>query len=185
MLVRSLVLALALLSAPIAVAQTPTPRGDLSDKALATLKALAWQSLPSKIVQSDNRVIEIDKSDPSKIIIPDADAREVIRAANLTARAHKCELQELVIANRDILLLREKKTGKWTESQLQYINTLHLFTVQLMVGKVELVDEERVKQDFDPKTAPMPPANTKTCNDKEKQDILSAVEANEKLLGKS
>ena len=35
---------------------------------------------------------------------------------------------------------RERKTGRWTESQLQYINTLHLFTVQLLLGKVEDVD---------------------------------------------
>jgi hypothetical protein len=169
----------------MAAAQTQPARNDISDKALMTLKTLAWQSLPTKIIQSDSKVVEIDKSDPSKIIIPDVDAREVVRAAHLTARAHKCDLQELVIANRDALLLREKKTGRWTESQLQYINTLHLFTVQLLVGKVEIIDADRAKSDFDPKTAPMPPANTKVCNDKEKQDISSAVEANEKLLGKS
>ena len=183
-MVRSFFFAVTLLAASIAAAQTPA-RNDISDKTLRTLKSLAWQSLPAKIIQSDRRVIEIDKSDPSKIVIPDADALEVIHAARLTARAHRCDLQDLVIANRDALLLRERKTGRWSESQLQYINTLHLFTVQLMVGKVELVDAERAKTDFDPKAAPLPEANTKVCNEKEMQEISSAVEAIEKLLGKS
>ncbi|MBI4724156.1 MAG: hypothetical protein HY765_03955 [Rhodomicrobium sp.] len=153
---------------------------------MKTLKALAWQSLPTKILQSDKKVLEIDKSDPSKIIIADADAREVIRAAHLTARAQRCDLQEQVIANRDALLLRMKKTGKWSESQLQYINTLHLFTVQLLVGKVEMKDTtDKPLPEFDPKTAPMPSGNVAACSDKEKQDILSAVEANQKLINKS
>ena len=176
MVLRSFCLALTLLCASAAVAQTPTPRTEVSEKTLKTLKALAWQSLPTRIVQSDNKVVEIDKSDPSKIVIPDFDAREIIREAHLTARAHKCELQDLVIANRDAILLRERQTGRWTESQLQYINTLHLFTVQLLLGKVEAIDADK------PNAAiPSPVA----CNDKEKQEISSAVEANEKLPGKS
>jgi len=175
MILRSFCLAVSLLYASVAVAQTSEATAEVSDKTLKTLKALAWQSLPSRIVLSDRTVIEIDKSDPSKIIIPDADAREIIREARLTARAHRCDLQDLVIANRDALLLRERKTGHWTESQLQYINTLHLFTVQLLLGKVEAVDAR-------PAVAMPSPV---TCNEKEKQEISSAVEANEKLLGKS
>ncbi|ADP70439.1 hypothetical protein Rvan_1169 [Rhodomicrobium vannielii ATCC 17100] len=185
MILRSIILAATLFATPIAVAQTQTAKGEISDKTLKTLKALAWQSLPNKILQPDKSVTVIDKSDPSKIVIPDADAREVIRAAYLSARAQKCDLQELVIANRDALLLREKKTGKWSSSQLQYINTLHLFTVQLLVGKVQVVDQEEAAK-RDPNTIPMPPANTVNCNDKEKQDISAAVAENEKLvLGKS
>lgn len=148
----------------------------MSEKTLKTLKALAWQSLPTRIVQGGNKVIEIDKSDPSKIVIPDADAREIVREASLTARARKCELQDLVIANRDAVLQRERQTGRWTESQLQYINTLHLFTVQLLLGKVEAVDREK------PNAAMPAPV---VCNDQEKQEISSAVEANERLPGKS
>lgn len=186
MIWRSICFAITLVSASVAVAQTQAGKNEVSEKTLKTLKALAWQSLPSKIIYGDKRVLEIDKSDPSKVIIPDADAREVIRSAHLTARAHKCDLQELVIANRDALLLRYKNTGKWNESQLQYINALHLYTVQLLVGKVEVVDADKARADFDPKTAPLPSAgNVGNCNDKEKQDILSAVEANEKLVGKS
>jgi len=186
MIVRSIIVAATLLLTPLAIAQAQTAKGEISDKTLKTLKSLAWQSLPNKIVQPDKSVTVIDKSDPAKIIIPDVDAREVIRAAYLSARAQKCDLQELVIANRDALLLREKKTGKWTASQLQYINTLHLFTVQLLVGKVEVVDQEEAAKRGDPATAPMPPANTVNCNDKEKQDISAAVAENEKLvLGKS
>ncbi len=185
MMARSICFAAALLAASMAAAQTPPARTDISDRTLKTLKALAWQSLPSKIIQSDNKVVEIDKSDPAKIVIPDADAREVIRAANLTARAHECDLPELVAASRNALLLRAQKSGRWSESQLQYIDTLHLFTVQLLVGKVESVVVEKAKTGFDPKAAPMPQDGAKACNEQEKQDILSAVEASEKLVGKS
>ena len=175
MILRSFCLAVSLLCASVAAAQSLEASGEVSDKTLKTLKALAWQSLPSRITQSDKTVVEIDKSDSSKIVIPDADAREIIREAHLTARARKCELQDLVIANRDALLLRERKTGRWTESQLQYINTLHLFTVQLLLGKVEDVDAKSNA------AVPSPVA----CNEKEKREISSAVEANERLLGKS
>jgi hypothetical protein len=147
MILRSFCLAVSLLCASVATAQTSEATSEVSDKTLKTLKALAWQSLPSRITQSDKTVVEIDK----------------------------CELQDLVIANRDAILLREKKTGRWTESQLQYINTLHLFTVQLLLGKVEAVDAKSNA------ALPSPVA----CNEKEKQEISSAVEANEKLLGKS
>ena len=174
MVLRSVCLCVCLFFASAAVAQTLEVTAGVSDKALKTLKALAWKSLPGRITQSDQTVIEIDKSDPSKVIIPDADAREIIREASLTARAHKCDLQELVIANRDALLNREKRTGRWTAGQLQYINTLHLFTVQLLLGKVDVVDAK-------PSAAVTSPMR---CNEKEKEDISSAVEANERLVGK-
>ncbi len=178
---RSICFVAMLLSGSLAVAQTPPAVwAEVSDKTLKTLKVLAWQSLPSRIVQSDRKVVEIDKSDPSKIIIPDSDAREIVRTAYLTARAHKCDLQELVIANRDALLQREKKTGRWSEGQLQYINTLHLFTVQLLLGKVEAVDAGKPRVEYDARNA-----NPIVCNEKEKQDISSAVEANERAPGKS
>jgi hypothetical protein len=182
---RSFCFGLILLCAPAALVQPQSVKGEISDNTLKTLKSLAWQSLPSKIVMGKNKVLDIDKSDPSKIVIPDEDAREVIRVARLTARAHKCALHELVIANRDALLLRYKKTGKWTESQLQYINKLHLYTVQLLAGKNEFVDPEQPQPNFDPEQGFMPPADMSNCSDEEKQDILDEVEANEKLLDKS
>jgi len=186
MILRSLCFAFTLFSVSMAVAQTQPAKADISERTLKRLKDLAWQSLPTKIVLSDTKTVEIDKSDPSKIIIPDEDAREVIRAAHLTARAHKCDLPELVVANRDAILLREKAKKKWTESQLHYINALHLYTVQLLVGKIEVVDADKPKPEFDFNTkAAMPKDNVVKCTDKEKQDILSAVEANEKLVGKS
>jgi hypothetical protein len=178
-MVRSLFFVIALLASTLAAAQPQAVETDISDKALKTLKSLVWRSLPARIFQSENKFLEIDKSDPSKIVIPDAVAREVVRAADLTARAHKCDLQDLAIANRDALILREKKSGRWTESQLQYIDSLHLFSVQLLVGKVEAVDAGHWL------TLTAPSANTSVCNEQEKLDILTAIEANEKRFGKS
>ena len=180
MILRSLCLGVLLISGQVAVAQTPPVTFDVSDKTLRTLKVLAWQSLPRRILQSDKRVLEIDKSDPSKIIIPDEDAREVVRAASLTARARKCALQDLVIANRDALMLREKKSGRWTESQLQYINILHLFTVQLLAGKMEAMDADKLQPEGGSAPPPVSPVSAANCDEKEKQEISNAVEASGK-----
>jgi hypothetical protein len=180
MILRSLCFALFLFPAMAPAALGQSTASAVSDSALSTLKALAWQSLPTKILQRNRTVLEIDKSDPSKVVISDEDAREVIHAAELTARAQECHLQELVIANRDALLLRMKKSGKWTEIQLQYVNALHLFTVQLLVrrriaGQMPAF-EERALPGFQASAG---------CSDEEKQKILNAVEANERLLGSS
>jgi hypothetical protein len=183
-MIRVFVLALALAGSTQAFAQGAA-KNEVSEKTLRILKNLAWQSLPSKIIQPDRSVVEIDKSDPSKIIIPDTEARDIIKGAYLTARAHRCDLQELVVANRDAILMREKQRNKWSSAQLQYINSLHLYTVQLLVGKVQVSEGDQPKPDFDPKTAQMPADNIAQCSDKEKQDILAAVEANEKQVRKS
>ncbi|MGO9547769.1 MAG: hypothetical protein ACLPPF_23665 [Rhodomicrobium sp.] len=188
MIFRASLIALASLVASIPAAESQTVPAEIGEKTLQTLKALAWQSLPTKIVQSDRKILEIDKSDPSKIVVPDDEARAVIEAARLTARAQKCGLQDLVIANRDALLLRMRRTGKWNESQLLYVNALHLFTVQLLAGKIE---PEMEKPETEKpvtaagETAPAPRAENMGCSEEEKQDISAAVEANEKLPGKS
>lgn len=183
-MVRSFFFLITLLASTFAAAQQQAVETEISDKALKTLKALVWRSLPDKI-QSENKLVEIDKSDPSKIVVPDTVAREVVRAANLTARAHKCDLHNLALANRNALLLRERNTGRWTESQLQYIDTLHLFSVQLLVGKVEAIDASHWRPAYDSKALPTPSANASICNEQEKLDILTAIEANEKRFGKS
>ncbi len=186
MVFRSFFFALTMGLACISIAHAQSRQAEISDKTLKTLKALAWRSLPSRIVISEKVVVEIDKSDPAKIIIPDEDAREIVRVAHLSARARSCDLNELVLANREALLRREKARKKWTEAQLQYINSLHLYTVQLLIGKIEGADGEKPKLPRDSAAkAPMQPDNSSACNEKEKQDISSAVEANWKLGGKS
>ena len=149
MVLRSFFFALAMGSACISIACAQSPRTEISDRDLKTLKILAWQSLPSKIVISEKVVVEIDKSDPAKIIIPDEDAREIVHVAHLSARARRCNLNELVLANRDALLRREKARKKWSDAQLQYINSLHLYTVQLLIGKIEGADGEKPKSQRD------------------------------------
>ncbi|MGA7327253.1 MAG: hypothetical protein WBX25_22890 [Rhodomicrobium sp.] len=185
MKLRSFCLALALLTAPLAAAQEAADN-NISDETLKALETLAWQSLPTKIIIGGKKILEIDKSDPAKIIIPDADAWDVVSSAQLTARAQRCDLKDLVIANRDAFLLRMKRTGKWSDSQLQFINALHLFTVQLLVGRTSpaVADKQLGQPDSDAEDAPGT-ENGKGCSEKEKQDITSAVEANEKLLEKS
>ncbi len=182
MLLHSVALAAALGLASAGAAVAQDKKDGVNPKTLKTLKTLAWQSLPSKIILADKRVVEINKSDPSQIIVPDEDAERIVRAAHLTARAHQCDLQELVIANRDAIMKAEKAKNKWSESQLHYINTLHLYTVQLLVGKIEVAEEG--KGDKQGASAPAKPAAVQ-CSDNEKKEILAAVEAYEKLAGKS
>jgi hypothetical protein len=187
MILRSFFFAFAFAAVCIPLVHAQSAQTEISDKTLKTLKALAWQSLPSKIVISEKSVVEIDKSDPAKIIIPDEDAREIVRVAHLSARARRCDLNELVLANRDALLRREKAKKKWTDAQLQYINSLHLYTVQLLIGKIDSdeADRQRMQHDANAAAAPALTGNASTCNEKEKQEISAAVEANWKLAGKS
>ena len=55
--------------------------------------------------------------------------------------------------------------------------------MQLLLGTVEAVDQPR--SGLDSGSASMPSAKSMVCNEKEKQEISSAVEANERLPGKS
>src|SRR5262245_41624952 len=113
---------------------------ELSDKSVLTLMQYAWSLVPNKFTSPDGKVIEVDKSKPSEVVVPMETAREAIKVARLSAYAQVCDLIEEQRANYQTFMKREQAKAKWTDQQLLFINQLHLFNVMMLTGKVKFVE---------------------------------------------
>ena len=107
-------------------------------------------------------------------IVPMETAREVIRAARLSAYAQLCELPEEQRANYQTLMRREEAKAKWTDQQMLFINQLHLFTVMTLTGKVQLVEKDGDKQVV---VQEGKPAKAATCSDTERKKVQEQIMA--------
>ncbi len=147
---------------------------ELSDKSVLTLMQYAWSLVPNKFTSPDGKVIEVDKSKPSEVVVPMETAREAIKVARLSAYAQVCDLIEEQRANYQTFMKREEAKAKWTDQQLLFINQLHLFTVMTLTGKVKLVekdgDKEVILNSDKPEKAP-------TCTDTERKRIESQIKS--------
>ena len=147
---------------------------ELSDKSVLTLMQYAWSLVPNKFTSPDGKVIEVDKSKPSEVVVPMETAREAIKVARLSAFAQVCDLIEEQRANYHTFMKREEAKGKWSDQQLLFINQLHLFTVMTLTGKVKLVekdgDKEVILNSDKPEKAP-------TCTDTEKKKVESQIKS--------
>ena len=147
---------------------------ELSDKSVLTLMQYAWSLVPNKFTSPDGKVIEVDKSKPSEVVVPMDTAREAIKVARLSAFAQVCDLIEEQRANYHTFMKREEAKGKWSDQQLLFINQLHLFTVMTLTGKVKLVekdgDKEVILNSDKPEKAP-------TCTDTEKKKVESQIKS--------
>ncbi len=101
-------------------------------------------------------------------------ARDVIRAARLSAYAQMCELPEEQRANYQTLMRREEAKSKWTDQQMLFINQLHLFTMMTLTGKVQLVEKDGDKQVV---VQEGKQAKTATCSDTEKKKVQEQIMA--------
>ena len=54
----------------------------------------AFSVIPEQQPGPDGKPVKVDKTDPKVFLIPDEDARRVIRAATRSAYAEACELRE-------------------------------------------------------------------------------------------
>ena len=147
---------------------------DLSDKSVLTLMQYAWSLVPNKFTSPDGKVIEVDKSKPSEVVVPMETAREAIKVARLSAYAQVCDLIEEQRANYHTFMKREEAKAKWTDQQLLFINQLHLFTVMTLTGKVKLVekdgDKEVILNSDKPEKAP-------TCTDTERKRVETQIKS--------
>jgi hypothetical protein len=146
---------------------------ELSDDSVQALMRYAWGMVPEKFTNPQGKTILIDKSKPKEVIVPLEAASEIVRVARLSALAQRCELLEEQRANYLTLMRREQAKSKWTEQQLIYIHTLHLMTVMVMSGNVQLVDRDG----GDKKPVPLEGKSTKveTCTDTERKKVLEQV----------
>ena len=147
---------------------------ELSDKSVLTLMQYAWSLVPNKFTSPDGKVIEVDKSKPSEVVVPMETAREAIKVARLSAYAQVCDLIEEQRANYHTFMKREEAKGKWSDQQLLFINQLHLFTVMTLTGKVKLVekdgDKEVILNSDKPEKAP-------TCTDTERKKVETQIKS--------
>lgn len=147
---------------------------ELSDKSVLTLMRYAWNLVPEKFTTPQGKTIEVDKSRPSDSIVPMDTARDVIRAARLSAYAQMCELPEEQRANYQTLMRREEAKSKWTDQQMLFINQLHLFTMMTLTGKVQLVERDGDKQVV---VQEGKQAKAGTCSDTEKKKVQEQIMA--------
>src|SRR5262249_53316888 len=80
------------------------------------------------------------KSDPNVFLIPDEDARRIIRAATRSAYAEACELGDLARANYNALMQTEVAKKVWSDQQLLMINALHMFSASYFAGGIKISD---------------------------------------------
>ena len=132
-------------------------KGGLSDSAVRVLMTYAFSLIPEEQPGPDGKPVKVDKLDPKKFLIPDEDARRVIRAATRSAYAEACEMPDLAKANYQTLIKSEEVKKVWSEQQLLMINALHMFSASYFAGGVEIKET--------PDEAPASGANTTVSKD--------------------
>ena len=101
-------------------------------------------------------------------------AREVIRVARLSAYAQLCDLPEEQRANYQTLMRREEARSKWSDQQMLFINQLHLFTVMMMTGKVQLIEKDGDKQVVVQESKSL---KAESCTDTERKKVQDQIMA--------
>jgi hypothetical protein len=116
-------------------------KGGLSDSAVRVLMGYAFSVIPEQQAGADGKQVKLDKSDPNKFLIPNEDARRIIRAATRSAYAEACELPDLAQANYQALMRSEGAKKTWTEPQLLMVNALYLFSASYFAGNVKITED--------------------------------------------
>jgi len=127
-----------------AAAATATPetqqKSGLSDSAVRVLLTYAFSLIPETTTGPDGKPAKVDKSDPNVFLIPDEDARRIIRAATRSAYAEACELGDLARANYNTLMQTEAAKKVWSDQQLLMINALHMFSASYFSGDAKITE---------------------------------------------
>ena len=146
---------------------------ELSERSVKTIMNYAWNYTPDKFTPPSGKTVFIDKKNREKMTIPVKKGRDVIKVARLTAHAQICDLLEDQVKNYRSLMLREQKSKKWTPQQMVYINQLHLTTVMMLVGKLQIVKD---KKDGDKKVVVKDgKAAAKTCTTEQKKKVKELI----------
>ena len=147
---------------------------DISDKSVEAFMEYAWSMTPAKFTKPSGAVVEVNKKEREKVIVPVDIARDVIRAGRMTAHAQMCELSDLQVLNYRSLMKRENDKKKWSEQQMIYINQLHLTTVMLLTGKIQLIEQEGGgKQPVVEDTR----GESKSCSEEQRKKVKDIIEA--------
>jgi hypothetical protein len=123
-------------------ASSVAPKDKLSDSSVRVMSTFAWSILPEEYPGPDGKKIKIDKSDPTKFLIPVDDARRIIRVATRSAYAEVCKLPELERANYDKMMQGEAGRKTWSKEQMIFINFLHMFAVSYFTGDMKITEDK-------------------------------------------
>lgn len=155
----------------MAIASAPANAQKMSDRSVKTIMNYAWSYTPDKFTPPSGKTVFIDKKNRDKMTVPLDKGRDIIMVARLTAHAQICELTEDQVKNYRSLMLRESQSKKWSPQQMVYINQLHLTTVMMLVGKLQIVEQKGNKKVV-VKEGSAPP---KTCTDEQKKKIRELI----------
>ena len=158
-------------------------KGGLSDSAVRVLMTYAFSIIPDEQPGPDGKPVNVDKTDPNAFLIPDEDARRVIRAATRSAYAEACQLEHLALANYQAMMQSEIAKKVWSEQQLLLINALHKFSSSYFSGDARITEvpdegataaqgEDQPSQGAD-LVAPKRPQ----CPPEQKQKVENAINA--------
>ncbi len=153
---------------------------DLSDNSIKTLMDYAWAITPAKFTLPSGKEIVVDLNNRASAMIPIETARDVVKAGRLSANAQICDLKEEQGANYQTLMAREQAKAKWSDQQLLFVSQLHLLTVMMLTGKVNVVAKDEnnktiVVEDDKAKAEVAKPAPT--CSDTERQKVAEQIKA--------
>jgi hypothetical protein len=160
------------LAAPVAAQQGK----DLSDQSVNALMNYAWALTPPRFTPPNGKEIIVDKTKRDQVVVPLDVAREVVRVARISAHAELCGLPEDQASNYRTMMAREEAKAKWSEQQLLYISQLHLFTVQLLSGRVLLEEKDGEKNVVLLDTAKSR-AKQDTCSDTERAKVRNQIKS--------
>jgi len=133
----------AVLAATVCLAGVAAPANaqELSEHSVKVFMDYAWGLVPQQFTMPNGKTILVDKKRKEEVIVPIDVAREVIRVGRVSAYAQICKLNEDQINNYNSLMRREVEKKKWTDQQLIYISQLHLTTMMLLTGRIQLIDK--------------------------------------------
>lgn len=149
----------------------PAAAQGLSDKAVTTFMRYAWDMTPQKFTKPDGTSVLIDKAKKDEVMVPEDKAREIILAGRMTAHASMCDLPEAQVANYQSMIRRERASKKWTEQQLIYINQLHLTTVMMLTGKIQLVEKQGDKEIVIDESK----SHVQTCTEEQREKVKNII----------
>jgi hypothetical protein len=155
----------------------PAAAQEMSENAVQTLMDYAWSLTPDRFTKPDGVVIEVDRNNRKATEVPMDAAREVIKAGRLSAHAQTCDLKDEHAANYRGFMLKESTKNKWSEQQMLYMNQLHLVTVMLLTGKLQVIEREDGKEPKVVEDGNKTDSDAKSCTPEQKTKIKDAITA--------
>jgi hypothetical protein len=167
-----------------AAAPEGASKGGLSDSAVRVLMTYAFSLIPDTQPGPDGKPIKVDKSNPNLFLIPDEDARRVIRAATRSAYAEACQLENLALANYQAMMQSEMAKKVWSAEQLLMINALHKFSSSYFSGNAKITEVPDEDDTTDAKDEAQPGQGADliqpkrpACPPEQKQKVENAINA--------